>query len=149
MHTNSDEVSGGRRRRTHSEEFKAQIVVACRLPGVSTAAVAMAHGINANLARRWVQVAEGRAGGVPAKAAAKPKPMTKPSAFVPLQLAAAVPASLPDKLSAPSSSSPAPAVSAAPADIRVELRRGALAVSVSWPCAAAPQCAAWLTEMLR
>lgn len=118
---------------------------------MSTAAVAMAHGINANLARRWVQVAEGRAGGVPAKVAAKPrpKPKNKPSAFVPLQLAAAVPTSLPAKLPAPSSSSPAPAASAAPADIRVELRRGPLAISVSWPSAAAPQCAAWLTELLR
>lgn len=49
MHTNSDKVSGGRRRRTHSDEFRAQIVTACRMPGVSTAEVAMAHGINANL----------------------------------------------------------------------------------------------------
>jgi transposase-like protein len=146
MHTISDEVGGGRRRRTHSDEFKAQIVAACSMPGVSTAAVAMAHGINANLARRWVQMAEGRAGGVPAKVAAKPKPKTKASAFVSVQLAADVPASLPDKLQVSSSSSPASAV---PADIRIELRRGALAISVSWPSDAAPQCAVWLSEMLR
>jgi transposase-like protein len=119
MHTNSDEVSGGRRRRTHSDEFKAQIVAACRMPGVSTAAVAMAHDINANLARRWIQKAEGRAGVALPKAAPKPKP--KPSAFVPVQLAAPVSASFPDTLTA--HASPA-SVAAAPADIRVELRRG-------------------------
>ena len=142
MHTNSDEVSGGRRRRTHSDEFKAQIVAACRMPGVLTAAVAMAHGINANLARRWIQEAEGRAGVALPKAAHK----SKPSAFVPVQLAAPVSASFPDTLTA--HASPA-SVAVAPADIRIELRRGPLAVSVSWPSAAAPQCAAWLSELLR
>ena len=50
MHTISDEVSAGRRRRrTHSAEFKAQVVTACSSPGVSSAAVAMAHGVNANI----------------------------------------------------------------------------------------------------
>jgi transposase len=112
------------------------------MPGVSTAAVAMAHDINANLARRWIQKAEGRAGVALPKAAPKPKP----SAFVPVQLAAPVSASFPDTLTA--HASPA-SVAAAPADIRVELRRGPLTVSVSWPSAAAPQCAAWLSELLR
>jgi transposase-like protein len=49
VQTIPNEISGGRRRRIHSDEFKAQIVAACSLPGVSTAAVAMAHGINPNL----------------------------------------------------------------------------------------------------
>jgi transposase len=43
-----------RRRRTHSAEFKAQVVAACRTPGVSSAAVALEHRLNANLLRRWV-----------------------------------------------------------------------------------------------
>ncbi|MBT9491216.1 MAG: transposase [Paucibacter sp.] len=141
-----DEVSGGRRRRIHSDEFKAQLVASCSVPGVSTSAVAMAQGINPNLARRWVQAAKRRDDGVPAKAFAKSKPMPKPSAFVPVQLAGPVPASLPDKFEANSS---AASVLVAPADIRVELRRGPLAISVSWPSAAGSQCAAWLTELLR
>jgi transposase len=41
------------------------------------------------------------------------------------------------------------AVPAAPADIRIELRRGATSVAVSWPLAAADQCAAWLRQWLR
>jgi transposase len=36
-----------------------------------------------------------------------------------------------------------------PADIRIELRRGAAMVSVSWPVSAASECAAWLREWLR
>jgi len=124
VHTNSNESSaGGRRRRTHTAEFKAQVVAACSVPGVSSAAVAMAHGINANLARRWVLQVE-RGGGV----LARDSNNTVPTAFVPVQL---------------------PAAQAAPTDIRVELRRGPIAISVSWPCAAASECAAWMRELLR
>lgn len=47
-------VVGRRRRRKHSDEFKANAVASCMQPGMSMAAVAMAHGINANLLRRWV-----------------------------------------------------------------------------------------------
>jgi transposase-like protein len=83
----------------------------------------MAHGINANLARRWVLQAE-RGDAVLVRAANTGVPST----FVPVQL---------------------PAAQAAPVDIRVELRRGPIAISVSWPCAAASQCAAWMRELLR
>lgn len=44
-----------RKRRRHSEEFRAQVVVACGQRGVSVAAVALAHGLNANLVRRWIK----------------------------------------------------------------------------------------------
>ena len=125
MHTIFKEVSAGgrRRRRVHSAEFKAQVVAACSVPGVSSAAVAMAHGINANLASRWVLQAE-RGDAVLVKAANS----ALPGAFVQVQLP------------------PAPAL---PTDIRIELRRGPIAISVSWPCAAASQCAAWMRELLR
>jgi transposase-like protein len=55
--------SGRRRRRAHSAAFKAEAVAACRQPGMSIAAAAMARAINANLLRRWVVEAE-RAEGV-------------------------------------------------------------------------------------
>jgi transposase len=128
VHTISNEVGDGRRRRReHSAEFKAQVVAACSMPGVSNAAVAMSHGINPNLARRWVRDAESRDGGV----RVKPANGAIPVAFVPLQLPAVQ------------------AAAAAPADIRVELRRGPVAISVSWPCTAAAECAAWMRELLR
>ena len=46
--------SPGRRRGRYSDSFKADIVAACKAPGVSTAAVALANSLNANLVRRWV-----------------------------------------------------------------------------------------------
>ena len=127
MHTiskDSDQVGGGRRRRrVHCAEFKAQVVAACSAPGVSVAAVAMANGVNANLARRWVVDAE-RGGGALATSASGAVART----FVPLQL---------------------PSVQTLPLDIRLELRRGATTINVSWPCAAASECAFWIRALLR
>ena len=47
-------------RRTYALEFKRTVVEACAVPGTSLAAVALAHGINANLVRRWVVRERGR-----------------------------------------------------------------------------------------
>ena len=48
-------------RRTYSAEYKLEVVEACGAPGVSVAAVALSHRINANLVRRWmVQHRNGR-----------------------------------------------------------------------------------------
>lgn len=44
--------TAGRRRGRYSDTFKAEIVAACKAPGVSTAAVALANGLNANLVRK-------------------------------------------------------------------------------------------------
>jgi transposase len=123
--TANEIVDGRRRRRKHSAEFKAQVVAACSLPGVSIAAVAMAHGVNANLARRWVIDTERHRGGASARTVGGAVPTT----FMPLQLP--------------------PPVQAVPADIRIELRRGTTTISVSWPCAAASECVAWMRELLR
>ena len=43
---------------------------------------------------------------------------------------------------------PAPSCAPAP-DIRIELRRGATTVSVTWPLDAADQCAVWMRELLK
>ena len=34
------------------------------------------------------------------------------------------------------------------ADIRIEWRRGAAAIAVSWPVSAAPECARWLLQCM-
>ena len=41
-------------KRMYAEDFKAELVRQCLLPGTSVAATAMAHRINANLLRRWI-----------------------------------------------------------------------------------------------
>ena len=38
---------------------------------------------------------------------------------------------------------------AEPSDIRMELRRGAISMTITWPAAAAVDCAAWMRELLR
>ena len=54
-------------RRTYSREYKLEIVRECSAEDVSVAGVALAHGINANLVRRWiVQHRSGRLFALPA-----------------------------------------------------------------------------------
>jgi transposase len=59
-------VRAPRRRREHSAEFKQELVARSLQPGVSVAAIAMEHGINANLLfgwrRRHLQVQASQAG---------------------------------------------------------------------------------------
>lgn len=70
VNTIPEQAAGGRRRRrNYSDDFKADLVASCMQPGMSMAAVAMGHGINAKLLRRWVREAE--MGGV----AQKPQPL--------------------------------------------------------------------------
>jgi hypothetical protein len=56
-------VRGHRRngRSVYDREAKRELVRRCLQPGVSLAATALAHGLNANLLRRWVVQQTGRA----------------------------------------------------------------------------------------
>lgn len=65
--------SDGRRR--FDPQAKAALIEACRQPGVSIAGLALEHGINANLLRKWVARAQLKNGSV----ASDPLP-----AFVPV-----------------------------------------------------------------
>jgi transposase len=49
-------VVGSKRdgRRRYDKQAKAELVQACLKPGVSVARVALEHGINANLLRKWI-----------------------------------------------------------------------------------------------
>jgi transposase len=100
-------------------------------PGMSMAAVAMSRGVNANLLRRWVRLAESQPEQVPSEKRPAPIAPTPapPPAFMALQL-------------------PAPAPSSC-GDIRIELRRGATTIAVTWPTGAAAECAVWMRELLR
>ena len=119
-------------RRRHSAQFKMEVVTACGEAGASVAAVALAFGLNANLVRQWLR---GR-GFKRAGAAMVPPAATNPAQrFAALELPVAVPAK-------PQASAPAN-------DIRVEVRRGTLQLSLSWPQSAAADCAGWLRELLR
>ena len=88
-------------RRRHGGELKAQVLAQCDEPGASIAAVAQAHGLNANLVHKW------RRGQRQAKAVTPTQASDAlASTFVALQL--------PAQPTAPSVAQ----------DIRIELRRG-------------------------
>lgn len=121
MNTIEEEVPPGRRRRRrYSVEFKAQVVALCQGPGVSLAAIALHHKLNANLLRRWVEQAEINERVLVARSDVAP-------AFVPL---------------------PLDTKNVRPAEIHVEVRRADRSITVSWPTSEAAQCAAWLREWL-
>jgi transposase len=41
-----------------------------------------------------------------------------------------------------------PAPAPTPGEIRIEVRRGAMTLTVAWPAAAATECSAWMRELL-
>jgi transposase-like protein len=68
-----------RQRTSYPKPFKAQIVQECLQPGVSMASVALRHGINANLVRKWIPAYRDRqAPALPAFVPMKLAPTTQP-----------------------------------------------------------------------
>src|SRR4051812_20401451 len=94
-------------RRRHDDELKVQVLSECGVPGASVAQVALARGLNANLVHKWRRQA-GSAG----PSVATPEMTT----FIPVTMT--------------------PAATPVVDDIRIELRRGALTVKLTWPLAA-------------
>ena len=97
-----EKAAEGARRGTYvrrSPELKAAIVAECLAPGASVAAVALAHGVNANLVRKWIE---------------KARPSTKASADV--SWLAVV----------PDTPSPAPRVATPGGEIEIEFPRARL-----------------------
>ena len=127
MNTYGVDLMGRRRRRRHSAEFKSAVIQECMTPGVSIAAVALAHSLNANMLRKWLIDAEQAGRPIPAVAAAPEEVRLPPPSFIPLAFKA-------------------PPLEG---DIRIELHRSGTTVNVVWPASAAAECAAWLSAWLR
>lgn len=107
-----------KRRRRHTPAFKTQIISACQQPGVSVSRIALDHGLNANMVRRWIRESERTdSSNLPA--------------FVPL-----LPAALPQTQSSGAGC------------IRIEIPRAGGPVVVEWPADRAHQCIALLRELL-
>lgn len=127
-------------RRHHSENFKREVLAACDVPGASLAAVAMSFGLNANLVRQWR-----RGRGVKSLMPSQPTHALPGPGHGPEFVALAFPERTPVAMAPPSS----PAVTTSTAEIRIELRRGPVQASISWPISSASDCAAWLRDLLR
>lgn len=119
----------GRSWRRHSAEFKARVIELARQPGVSTAAVALANGLNANMLRRWVREA-----GECVPSSAQKDTAAAVRAFVQLPMPQEVTPALP---SAPMQM---------PSCVSVEIRRGSTTVQAELPLDA--RSAAWVREVL-
>jgi len=134
MHTPESEIAeiqlpkAGRRHARYSDDFKRKVVAACHEPGVSTAAIALANGLNANMLRRWVVQASQCGTCQLANRTTPAAPDGNNPDFVPVQLA------------------PVPATQAA--DIRIELQHARANIQIHWPMVASSQCAQWLREVL-
>jgi transposase len=145
MHSKS-----GRRRR-HGAEIKAKVLAACDEPGASISGVALAHGLNANLVRKWRTGRGLKRAGVtvapPPMSEVRRRPIPAPSHLQasPEFVAIAMPA--PPKAMRSNVAGHADAAPGAEPLIHVELRRGPLHLSVRWPSAAADDCTAWLREL--
>jgi hypothetical protein len=132
MHTPELQMPhSGRRRGRYSDEFKRQVIAACLAPGVSTAAIALSNGLNANLVRRWVVESSPRSDSGQSKNTTALAPVHGNPGFVPVRV---------DPVS--------PASNIASTDIRIDLQQGATTVHIHWPLQASGQCAQWLREVL-
>lgn len=122
-----------RTHRTYTREFKAELVAACQQPGVSIAALASHHAMNANVLHRWLKehkrdgchqlIGPGQPG---TPVVSSPSP-----AFIPVTL---------------------PAVMHEPkvvSELKVELRKGALSMTVTWPLGATADFVQWTTAVLK
>jgi transposase-like protein len=87
------------------------------------ASVALANGLNATMVRKWVVEAErGASSGVALEIPAQS------STFVALAV---------------------PHAQGGERDIRIELQRGNVRMTLEWPRESAAECAAWMRELLR
>jgi len=64
---------GRERRRRYDPDWKQRLVVACLQPGASVSRLALEHGVNANLVRKWIKNA-------------RQAPVSSTSAFIPVQI---------------------------------------------------------------
>jgi transposase-like protein len=137
------EISGDGARRTHrtyTGEFKAELVAACQKAGTSIAALANAHGMNANVLHRWLKEHSRNGAHQLSTSGNVAAPYQR-------QVQAGLPAFVALTLPA-ASSEPVPAPAAPPLTIRIEVQRANTTIVVNWPLQGAASCAQWLRECL-
>lgn len=123
-----------RTKRTYSADTKAELLAACNAPGASIAAVASANGMNANVLHRWLKessqprlpIGSGTGTGATALDIAG---QSAPS-FIALPLLTKLPEPV-------------------EREIKVEVRKGALVMTVTWPMSAASEFACWSASVLK
>ena len=141
-------------RRRHDGEFKAKVLAACNVPGASIAAVALAHGLNANLVRKWRMGRGLKRAAIAAPAQALSLSSASAASVATSPVLAVDARFLPIEMNKPADGSNAALAgrSDAPAEgqtsIHIELRRGPASLVVRWPVSAtAGDCTGWLRDV--
>jgi len=148
MHT-SDQAqapAAAPKRGRYPLDLKARLVAACNEPGASVAAIALAHGLNANMLYRWVR--EQRQKQSSATSVNSTHSSHTATGFV--QLAAALPtaAAGPSSNCAPSAARAAALGTPAAQHLQLHFSRGDLQISLNLPAHQHTQCAALLKLVL-
>jgi len=131
MHTKLIKAPMRRSRRRYTDEFKKQAIEACLQPGISMASVALANGLNANLLRRWVTERQEEAAGSAILPDQRPLEIAEPTTPGLVPITVAMPETPPS------------------GEIKIEVHRNQMLISITWPVLQSTSCAAWLRDLLR
>ena len=131
MHTKLIKAPMRRSRRRYTEEFKKQATEACLIPRVSIASGALANGLNANLLRRWVTERQEAVAGSVTLPDQHPLEITEPSIPGLVPITVAMPEIPPS------------------GEIKIEIHRNQMLISITWPVSQSTSCADWLRDLLR
>jgi transposase len=123
-----------RTKRTYSADTKAELLAACSAPGASIAAVASAHGMNANVLHRWL------------KESTRSKQPIGRGACTDSTAVDIAGQNVPSFISVPLLMKPAVPVER---EIKVEVRKGGMVMTVTWPMSAAGEFAGWSASVLK
>ncbi len=119
-------VNPAAKRKRYTKAFKQKVIAAGSQPGASVARVALEHGLNANMLRKWIRVA-----------------LNKSADNTPGFVALPMPGNVP----APSRSPVTQNVD--PESIRMEIPYRHQSINISWPVSQTDRCLALLRELLR
>ena len=123
-----------RTKRTYSAETKAELMAACLAPGASIAAIASSHGMNANVLHRWLK-----------ESSQSRQQIGSGAGTVATTLGETV-QSVPSFIALPLHGQ---RVDPAAREIKVEVRKGGLVMTVTWPLSAASEFASWSACVLK
>jgi len=107
-------------RRTYTTEFRQEVVAQCQA-GVSVSSIALAHGINANLLRKWIQRYRNP---LPARVLAEPSKLVAVQVELPTEAACSQ-------------------------AIEISLTKRTTHINIRWPSNQAQACARWLGDWLK
>ena len=130
--SNTPRYAVRRTKRTYCADTKAELIAACLVPGASIAAIANAHDMNANVLHRWLK--DQRQPALSGNACVEPATLEAPEPELPSFISLPLAMKPPDPLQRV---------------IQVEVRKGALMMSVTWPLSAASDFAHWSMAILK